>query len=90
MDKKNICILYGGKSGEHEVSMLSAASVISHLARGLYEITAVGISKAGRWYLQPEATADVDAGRGLSITADENLLVYIAPGGGPFLRRQKT
>ncbi len=89
MDKKNICILYGGKSGEHEVSMLSAASVISHLDRGLYEITAVGISKAGRWYLQPEATADVDAGRDLSITADENLLAYIAPGAGLFCEGRK-
>jgi len=48
----NICVLYGGKSGEHEVSLRSAASVIKHLDRAKYQVVAVGINKDGRWHLQ--------------------------------------
>ena len=43
MTKKNICILYGGKSGEHEVSLLSAASVVSRLDKSKYGIVLIGI-----------------------------------------------
>ncbi len=49
---KTIVILYGGRSGEHEVSLISAASIIAHLDRNLYDIIPVGITKSGKWYLQ--------------------------------------
>jgi len=49
--KLRILVLYGGKSGEHEVSLRSAASVIRHLDRTLYEIIPVGIDKKGVWRL---------------------------------------
>ena len=48
----NICILYGGKSGEHEVSLKSAASVIRNLDHAKYRVTAIGIDKEGHWHLQ--------------------------------------
>jgi D-alanine-D-alanine ligase len=44
-----IGILFGGRSGEHEVSLLSAASVISALDPEKYEPVPIGISKDGRW-----------------------------------------
>jgi D-alanine-D-alanine ligase len=44
-----IGILFGGRSGEHEVSLLSAASVISALDPEKYEAVPIGISKEGRW-----------------------------------------
>jgi len=50
-------ILFGGKSGEHEVSLTSAASVISALDPGKYEITAIGITKTGRLATMPEVRA---------------------------------
>ena len=43
--------MYGGRSGEHEVSLQSAASVINHLDRDRYEIVPVAIDKQGRWHL---------------------------------------
>jgi D-alanine-D-alanine ligase len=50
MDKKlRIAILFGGRSGEHEVSLMSARSVISALDSEKYEITQVGITKDGIW-----------------------------------------
>jgi D-alanine-D-alanine ligase len=47
-----VCILYGGRSGEHEVSLRSAASVVRNLDASKYTVVAVGIDKAGRWHLQ--------------------------------------
>ncbi|NUM89663.1 MAG: D-alanine--D-alanine ligase [Bdellovibrionales bacterium] len=49
MKKKRVIVLYGGKSGEHEVPLQSAASVIRNLDRGKFEVVPVGIDKDGRW-----------------------------------------
>lgn len=49
---EDLIILYGGKSGEHEVSLRSAASVYAHLDKDRYRITLIGIDVDGRWYLQ--------------------------------------
>ncbi|HEY2646881.1 MAG TPA: D-alanine--D-alanine ligase family protein [Candidatus Acidoferrales bacterium] len=47
--KLRIGILFGGRSGEHEVSLRSAASVIASLDPEKYEAVPIGISKEGRW-----------------------------------------
>ena len=49
-----VAILYGGKSGEHEVSLVSAASILSHIDRARYDAIPIGIAKNGVWYLQEE------------------------------------
>ncbi len=49
--KLKVAILFGGKSGEHEVSITSAVSVASALDKNKYEVTMIGIDKAGRWVL---------------------------------------
>jgi len=51
MKKLRVAILYGGRSGEHEVSLQSAASVINFLDRDRFEIVPVAIDKQGRWLL---------------------------------------
>ena len=55
--KKRILLLTGGQSGEHEVSLSSARSVLSALPKDQFEVTPVVISKQGRW-LPPGATQD--------------------------------
>jgi D-alanine-D-alanine ligase len=47
--KPRIGILFGGRSGEHEVSLLSAASVLKAIDKKKYEVIPIGISKAGQW-----------------------------------------
>lgn len=42
-------ILFGGRSGEHEVSLLSAASVLKSIDREKFEVVPIGITKEGRW-----------------------------------------
>jgi D-alanine-D-alanine ligase len=49
MEKLRIGILFGGRSGEHEVSLLSAASVLNAIDKGKYEVVPIGITKDGRW-----------------------------------------
>lgn len=49
MDKTRIGIIFGGRSGEHEISVRSAATVIQQINRNKYEITPIAISKSGEW-----------------------------------------
>jgi D-alanine-D-alanine ligase len=49
MKKLRVGILFGGRSGEHEVSLLSAASVLNAIDREKYEVVPIGITKEGRW-----------------------------------------
>jgi len=75
--KMKIGVLYGGRSGEHDVSLCSAASVISALDGNKYEITAIGIDRDGKWYVQdkPEIIPHKDFGRILSLKKRGNWLV---------------
>ena len=49
MAKVRVGILFGGRSGEHEVSLLSAASVVNAIDKTKYEVVPIGITKDGRW-----------------------------------------
>ena len=51
MKKLNICVLFGGVSPEHEVSLRSAESVLNHLDPEKYNLYPVGITKEGNWIL---------------------------------------
>lgn len=53
-DKIQIAILCGGRSGEHEVSLQSAKSVISAIDRAKYDVRIIGIAKNGSWHLMKE------------------------------------
>ena len=56
MKKKiRVGVLFGGRSGEHEVSLLSAASVLKAIDRTQYEVVPIGISKQGRWVVSGDA-----------------------------------
>jgi D-alanine-D-alanine ligase len=48
--KIRVGVLFGGRSGEHDVSLTSAASVISALDPSKYEVVAIGISREGHWH----------------------------------------
>jgi D-alanine-D-alanine ligase len=54
--KLRVGILFGGRSGEHEVSLASAASVIRALNPDKYEAVPIGIAKDGRWLVGDSAT----------------------------------
>ena len=82
MNKKNICILYGGQSGEHEVSIRSASSVVEKLEKEKYELTLIGIDKTGRWYLQTDAVDSLARTGLLSLKSIEGNRVSVVPADG--------
>ena len=49
MTKKQLAVIFGGRSGEHEVSLMSARSMLSVIDRQKYEVTQIGVTPAGRW-----------------------------------------
>jgi D-alanine-D-alanine ligase len=62
-------VLYGGRSGEHDVSRCSAASVVRFLDKSKFDVTAIGIDHSGKWYVQdtPEIIDDKDFGSVLNL-----------------------
>lgn len=55
MKKLRVGILFGGRSGEHEVSLLSAASVFNAIDKSKYEVVPIGITKQGHWVTAHDA-----------------------------------
>jgi D-alanine-D-alanine ligase len=55
MKKLRVGILFGGRSGEHEISLLSAASVLNAIDKQKYEVVPIGITKEGRWLTESHA-----------------------------------
>jgi len=47
--KLHVAVIFGGRSGEHEVSLMSARSVLSVLDPSKYEVTQIGITREGKW-----------------------------------------
>lgn len=80
----DIALIYGGKTGEHEVSLVSATSVARNLSPEKNNINLISISKKGEWFLQPETEltrilTDKEATLSASPT---NKKVCILPAGG--------
>ena len=59
----NILVIFGGKSSEHEISRISAATVLKWLDEDKNEIIKIGIDKSGRWYLTEASLSDIESGR---------------------------
>ena len=51
MDKRNIAVIFGGQSTEHEVSCMSVVNVASNIDTDKWEVILIGITKEGRWLL---------------------------------------
>jgi D-alanine-D-alanine ligase len=70
-------VIFGGRSGEHEVSLASAASVIRALDPEKYEVVSIGIGKDGRWFIGTSAQkmlADIlRQGQRVMLSADPNV-----------------
>jgi len=71
--KTRVIILFGGRSAEHEVSLLSARNVFLALDRERFETLLIGIDKQGRWRVEPDQTL-------LKATGDPRLLKLVAAG----------
>ena len=77
-------VLFGGRSGEHEVSLISAASVIQALDKEKYEAVPIGITKGGQWRAGTAAhkmLPDVlKTGQSVMLSADPNVAALVPVG----------
>ncbi len=78
-DRVRVAVIFGGRSGEHAVSCISAGSVLAHLDPALFDVTAVGITPDGAWVrVDPDQVLEksgrtlpsVSAGAGVILPAD--------------------
>ena len=53
--KLRVAVLFGGKSAEHEISLVSARNIVEAMDKKKYEIVAIGIDKEGRWFWDKRA-----------------------------------
>ncbi len=74
MSKLTVAVLFGGQSSEHEVSLVSANTVITNINRDLYDVVLIGITKDGRW-LHVEKQEDITSGEWLN----SNTTAVISP-----------
>ncbi|HBB02640.1 MAG: D-alanine-D-alanine ligase, D-alanine-D-alanine ligase [Candidatus Peregrinibacteria bacterium GW2011_GWF2_38_29] len=59
MKKLNLGIIFGGRSGEHEVSLVSSKSIISHVDAKKYNIFKIKITQDGKWFLEDKKSIPV-------------------------------
>jgi D-alanine-D-alanine ligase len=60
--KLHVAVLFGGRSGEHEVSLMSARSVLSVLDPARYEVTQIGITHEGKWLTGEDVLGEFERG----------------------------
>jgi D-alanine-D-alanine ligase len=75
VSKLRVGVIFGGKSGEHEVSIASAASIFKHLDANRYEAVPIRIEKDGRWVLTGTAPTAISAAEVLKQARTEALQV---------------
>lgn len=64
--KIRVGVIFGGRSGEHEVSLVSARSVMAAMDKEKYEVVPIGITKEGRWIAGPGSVAALEAGQSVA------------------------
>lgn len=49
MNKTTVAVIFGSRSSEHDVSLVSAANVIANINTDIYDVVLIGITKEGKW-----------------------------------------
>lgn len=84
MSLTNVAILYGGRSGEHDVSLMSTKNVLRNLDSARFEPILIGITAAGEWHLQPRSSVEEVVAGGDLVIEDTGAFVDARPSGGLF------
>jgi D-alanine-D-alanine ligase len=81
MNKKlRVAILFGGKSAEHEISVISARNIFGAMDQRKYQILAIGIDKAGRWFFDKGARHLSESGPAEVKIAEKHAATAVLPG----------
>ncbi|MBM4388211.1 MAG: D-alanine--D-alanine ligase A, partial [Deltaproteobacteria bacterium] len=82
MKKINLGVLVGGRSAEHEISLISGSNVVKAADKKKYRIIIIGIDKAGRWFLIKKQKPFLASRPPKKIVFDEKNSVVFVPGSG--------
>ncbi|MCT4593729.1 MAG: D-alanine--D-alanine ligase [Anaeromicrobium sp.] len=95
MSKIKLGVIFGGESGEHEVSLMSATSVINAIDKEKYEVISIGITKKGKWMIYDGPVDKIETGEWENIAIDriksdgEKYAFSIIPVGGNNTKKLK-
>ena len=67
MSKLHVALLFGGKSVEHEISINSARNIHEYIDRSRFDVSLIGISRTGGWYLKKEVNDRISDGEPLRL-----------------------
>ncbi len=67
MPSKNLIILFGGRSVEHEISVRSATNVVKYIDPTHFNLSVIGISKGGNWFLLDHPEQGIETGKEISL-----------------------
>ncbi|WP_428328979.1 D-alanine--D-alanine ligase family protein [Mucilaginibacter sp.] len=81
--KIKVGVIFGGRSVEHEISVISALQAISAFDKNSYEITPIYITKNGKWYTGAELL-NVDNYKNIETLLDKSTEIYLSPTYGDF------
>ena len=89
--KRKIGLIFGGRSAEHEVSLVSAKNIYNAIDTKNYDVQLIGISKEGTWYQfsNPEIFKKNKALNDINLTS-EDTITLISAGGHPYVYSLKT
>ena len=87
--KLRVALLFGGKSAEHEISLISARNIFAAMDKKKYNVIAIGIDKQGRWHVDDGARLLRDATRAQVEFREANCEAALLPGdtSTPVVRR---
>jgi len=83
-EKRTLGLLFGGRSGEHEISLMSARSVVSAMDKEKYDVVLIGIDHDGRWFAGDGALEAFESGEPNAL---EPVILLPEPTGGWVYRR---
>jgi D-alanine-D-alanine ligase len=76
MGKLRVGVLYGGRSVEHDVSLLSAKNILQNIDAEKYDVYLLAIDKEGKWYLCNDINRPISDGAALSVKLDANDAIF--------------
>ena len=80
MSKLNVALIFGGKSGEHDVSLVSASSIYKHIDTNKYNVFTIGVTKEGRWLYYEGNEENIKNGEWVNL-ANKNVEINLVPNG---------
>jgi D-alanine-D-alanine ligase len=92
MGKIHVAIIFGGRSGEHEISLRSARSVADAIDRDTYDVTLIGIDRTGHWHrLDEGAFRELTNARLAAVSsAGGEVMLLPTPAKGQLLSRERS